>query len=40
MKPVLLISLLFCIVLGADETSTENISITTESKVEIYTALF
>jgi len=40
MKPFLLISLLFYVVLGADETSTENIVITTESKVEIYTALF
>ncbi len=40
MKSIILISLCFCFVFGAEETSSEKIDITTESKVEIYTALF
>ena len=40
MKSIILISLCFCFVFGAEETTSEKIDITTESKVEIYTALF
>ncbi len=40
MKPIVLITILFCFALGEEVTSPEKIVITSESKVEMYTALF
>ena len=40
MKRMLLISILFCFIFAHDDAATEKVVITSESKVEMYTAFF